>query len=462
MAVASLPVMLPCFWQSRIQAGDLGSHVYNAWLAQLISQGRAPGLEVARQSTNILFDLMLRAFLPLGAGIAQRIAVPVVVLVFVWGAFAFVSTVSGGRAWPMLPLLTMLGYGRVFHMGFLNFQLSLGLCFLAAALAWEWKPRRSWAAVGLLIVAWSAHALPVAWTIALLALVHAARRLTDTGRLALTGVGIVAILAARSALMAAWPARWFGSQILNATGLDQLWIFDDKYAWMMLGLAVLWILAGGTLLFERGFRAVITSVPLQCCILTAVGVAAFPSLVNVPGYKHALAYIAERMGLPLSVCVCALLAAARTRRYQHYLAGAMTLLYLGMLYRDERLLNTFEDRVSAAIAQLPPGQRVVNGIESQDMHVSPLTHMVDRQCVGRCYSYGNYEPSTAQFRVRAVRENGIVLAERRWVEAVEQGRYIVQERDLPLYQVVADDAGQVLVRGLMAGAPSGLTYWNPL
>ncbi|MGO9231695.1 MAG: hypothetical protein ACLQKA_21095, partial [Bryobacteraceae bacterium] len=42
--LASAVLLVPCFWQSRIQAGDLGSHIYNAWLAELIRQGRAPGL----------------------------------------------------------------------------------------------------------------------------------------------------------------------------------------------------------------------------------------------------------------------------------------------------------------------------------------------------------------------------------------------------------------------------------
>jgi hypothetical protein len=55
----SLLLLVPCFWQPRIQAGDLSSHLYNAWLAQLIERGQAPGLTLARQSNNVLFDLML-------------------------------------------------------------------------------------------------------------------------------------------------------------------------------------------------------------------------------------------------------------------------------------------------------------------------------------------------------------------------------------------------------------------
>src|SRR5438128_6320615 len=86
----SILVLLPVYWQPRVQAGDLSSHIYNAWLAQLIEAGRTEGLEIARQTTNILFDLMLGALLPLfGAELAQRISVSIAVLIFVWGAFRF-------------------------------------------------------------------------------------------------------------------------------------------------------------------------------------------------------------------------------------------------------------------------------------------------------------------------------------------------------------------------------------
>src|SRR5579872_2670848 len=99
-AGASAALVLPCWWQSRIQAGDLGSHIYNAWLAQLIASGRGPGLAVVPQTTNVLFDYLLKALLgAFGADAAQRIAVSLGVLVLVWGAFAFVRRVSSTVPW---------------------------------------------------------------------------------------------------------------------------------------------------------------------------------------------------------------------------------------------------------------------------------------------------------------------------------------------------------------------------
>src|SRR5215475_6448235 len=86
--LVSAALLAPCYWQPRLQAGDLSSHIYNAWLAQLITSGRADGLTLAPQTTNILFDLMLGGLFRLwGPDGAQRIAVSIAVLVFVWGAF---------------------------------------------------------------------------------------------------------------------------------------------------------------------------------------------------------------------------------------------------------------------------------------------------------------------------------------------------------------------------------------
>src|SRR5664279_893587 len=179
----SIFLLAPVYWQPRVQAGDLSSHIYNAWLAQLIETGRTQGLVIVSQTTNILFDLMLGGlFRLLGAELAQRISVSVAVLVFVWGAFRFVSVVGGRPAWHLLPCIAMLAYGWVFHMGFFNFYLSLGLCFWALALLWKPSARRAGAAAPILILAYLAHALPVVWTAGLIGYLLLAGRLSPKSR----------------------------------------------------------------------------------------------------------------------------------------------------------------------------------------------------------------------------------------------------------------------------------------
>jgi hypothetical protein len=83
--------------------------------------------------------------------------------------------------------------------------------------------------------------------------------------------------------------------------------------------------------------------------------------------------------------------------------------------------------------------------------------MIDRACLGRCFSYANYEPSTAQFRIRAVAENPYVAFRYRDSWDMQVGKYVVQDRDLPLLQLVVDEGGRMVVRSLKAGAPCGST-----
>ena len=443
--------------------GDLSSHIYNTWLAQLIGSGRAPGLAIVPQTTNVLFDLILSGlFNTLGAEAAQRISVSLAVLTFVWGAFAFVSVVSGRRAWNLMPAIVMLAYGWVLHMGLLNFYLSLGLCFWALALAWEWKPRRVAVAVPVLVVAYVAHGLPVAWAIALLGYLWLARPMAPPKRAILMAASLAAMVAARAVAIGMMPYIWLPQQMAMITGTDQLWIFDDKYLVPFAGLLLILVLLLVRLLRASGARSVVSSLPFQIGVLSAAGVFIVPTRLQIPGYNHALVYIAERMSLAVGICLCALLAAAPMRAYHRYAMGVVALLFFGFLYRDEGALNAFEDRMTRLVSQLPPGQRVVSAINDPTLRINALTHMIDRACLGRCYSYANYEPSTAQFRIRAVAGNPIVVSTYEDSWRLQTGSYVVKQSDLPLYQVDLDQAGHMAIRILTAGAQSGITYWDVL
>jgi hypothetical protein len=461
--VTSVLLLVPCYWQSHLQLGDLSSHIYNAWLAQLIESGRAPGLAIVPQTTNVLFDLMLSGlFKAFGAEAAQQISVSLAVLTFVWGAFAFVSVVAGRRVWGLMPAIAMLAYGWVLHMGLFNFYLSLGLCFWALALAWEWKPRRVAAAVPVLIVAYVAHGLPVAWTDALLAYLWLARRMTPPKRAILMAASLAAMVAGRAVVTGMMSYIWLPQQMVEITGTDQLWVFDGKYLVPFLGLLLVSVLLFVRLLGDSGARNVVSGLPFQIGVLSAAGVLIVPTRLQIPGYNHALVYIAERMSLAVGICLCALLAAAPMRAYHRHAMGVVALLFFGFLYRDEGALNAFEDRMTRLVSQLPPGQRVVSAINDPTLRISALTHMIDRACLGRCYSYANYEPSTAQFRIRVVAENPIVVPTYADSSNLQEGSYVVKQSDVPLYQVDLDQAGHMAIRILTAGAQSGITYWKVL
>jgi len=457
---ASCVLLAPCYWQSRLQAGDLSSHLYNAWLSELAAQGRAPGVTVQFQTTNVLFDLLLSALLKVsGADAAQRISVSLAVLVFAWGAFALVSKVAGRRSWSLLLPVTVFTYGWVFHMGFFNYFLSLGLCFWALAFAWE--PSRvslTWAAA-ILVVAYVAHPLPVAWVICILGYTWLARRYP---RKQLLFWALGAIAAAAFLIRLTLNARWSPDQFAMITGFDQARVFGSEYWFVYIGLLLVWAWLMIGVMRQSSVRAILASVPFQLCILGTAAVLVFPDWLMTPVYKHALAFISGRMSLPLAICMFALAGMAPVRASQTVAIAAVTVLFFVLLYRDESALNAFEDTMQTVVSQLPPGQRVIGGIDDPLDRVDALPHIIDRVCMGRCYSYANYEPSTGQFRVRVAGDSPIVISRYDDSWRLQNGLYVVQPKDLPLYQVVLEGSGHMFIRSLPAGSACGMTYWNGL
>ena len=195
VTLASVLLLAPCFWQSRIQAGDLSSHLYNAWLATLIDQGKAPGLWIEHRSNNILSDVALQWLLQHGGtGVAQRIVVSAAVLIFGWGAIAFISAVGGRKNWWLiLPWVWMLSYGFFYQMGFFNFYLSFGLCLWYLTIFWRFGWRMGLACSPLLILAWTAQPFPVVWAVGIAAYLAVARNQQPRQRLITLGLGVVVL-----------------------------------------------------------------------------------------------------------------------------------------------------------------------------------------------------------------------------------------------------------------------------
>jgi len=98
MLFLSAIVVAPCIWHRRIEAGDLASHAFNAWLAQLIAKGQAPGLYIVGQWHNILFDVMLlRTANLVGIAAAEKIVVSLCVLIFFWESSRSFERLRNGR-----------------------------------------------------------------------------------------------------------------------------------------------------------------------------------------------------------------------------------------------------------------------------------------------------------------------------------------------------------------------------
>jgi len=134
----SMALVIPCFWRPIVTGIDLQSHLYNAWLAELIQSGSIHGLWIGHQSTNIVIDIILAWLMKsFGVSVAERVLTAVLVLLFFWGALQFITAVSGRAAYWLVPWLAILSYGVVFQVGLLNYYLSCAIVLWLFAFLWK-------------------------------------------------------------------------------------------------------------------------------------------------------------------------------------------------------------------------------------------------------------------------------------------------------------------------------------
>lgn len=446
-------LLIPCFWQSRIQAADLGSHIYNAWLAAQIHRGAAPGLWISPQSNNILFDIMLEWLLVhVGPDWAQKLAVALCVLIFGLGALCFVFRVAGRNWWFTAPCVAMLSYGFIFHMGFFNFYLSLGLCLWYLAITWQqsWKPHIL--AAPLLVLAWTAHPFPVLWALGIALYVAIASRIQTPRRLQLLVLALMTIVVARYILVHRYAYSWSIRQIFFISGADQLNLFGPKYIIPFAALLFLWmILLRGQV--KLGTKYLMRQIPFHLWLINAAAIVLLPAQILFPKFALPFGFITDRFSLCAALMLCAVLAAAPPGNLIKFGPSAVAFVFFAFVFVDNRDLNRTEDRIDAIVQQLPAPERVVAALFSPSLRSLCLQHDLDRACLGHCYSYANYEPPSRQFRVRARPDNRIVLDKQADINALADGRYIVRPQDLPLHLIYqcGTDLKNVCSRPLKSG-----------
>jgi len=356
----------------------------------------------------------------------------------------------------------MLAYGWVFHMGFFNYYISLGLCFWALSLAWDFRPAGLASAAAIFALAYVAHGLPLAWSAGVLAYRFAADRLLPNHRGQVFVTAVAGVLLLTFTIGSVWKTQWFGDQLAASIGVDQVVPYAARYWWVSLLLALAIVYAVVYVVRVRGWRAALSWTPVHIALLTSLGIVVIPNWISIPNYNHALVFLAQRTSLTLCIVLCAVAASSPPQRMPKYLLLGAAILFFGFLYRDEAALNGLEDQIAAAVAQLPANSRVLSAVEAAYVRSNPVSHMIDRECIGRCYSYGNYEPSSSQFRVRLSGASPLVVATDRAANQLQGGSYIVQPRDVPVYQIFANPDGQLMIRQLTPGMQSGMSAWYGL
>lgn len=469
--VLSVLLLVPCLWHRHIQAGDLGSHVYNAWLAQLAKQGRAPGIYLVWQWKNVLFDVILFQLANLfGFLAAEKIAVSLCVLIFFWGVFALATAASRQAPWFLSPCIAMLAYGYTFHMGFMNYYLSIGLGCLGLALLWEGKRSGIAAAALIAPLALLAHPLGFLWLVGAGAYRLLWTRLKSWTQLILPALALTVLLAARWYFKRhpIYEPDWSDFPFYHWNGTDQFQVFGERYFYLQLGIILLVLLAIGVELWRPAkslgdwkIRRLLLEFYLICVCATAL----LPEDLRPTPQGSWIGGLVSRLTLFTAICAICWLGTLRPQKW--HLAGfsLCAAFFFLFLYQDTAYLNRMEASAEKITQQLPFGTRVAATLFAPEGYRTIYLHLVDRACIGHCFLVSNYEPSTKEFRVRVREGSPVVAATVDDSEEMQSGTYDVQEEDLPLkqiYQCDATDLTRLCIRDLAPGEKNDRLGYHPV
>lgn len=442
-AAAATALLVPCFWQRHIEAGDLASHLYNAWLAVQIQHGMFAGLTLAHPLSNVLIDWILVALIvPLGPAWTARLVCAAAVQIFFWGAFRFITVAVGPRPWFMAPYLGMLAYGLIFHFGFLNFYVSSGLCLWIVALLWRPTVRGLLLSIPLAILSVLALPLSLAWAVSILAYSHATRRNFQKRRVPLLIAGISILISVRILLMRMFASQWSFADLtglrgfLGFTGVLQFWLFGPKYLLLAGIVLVHWFL----LFVRRADRGNVTSDPLiHLWFLNMLAFLLLPSRIELPHYQLGLYFISERVSFFVAILFCAIVSGLRPGRGTIGISVLLAMAFFAFLYVDVRAINGVDSKLTALVSNLPPDQRVTASMRDSGANLNSLAHVLDWACIGHCFDYANYEPPSAAFRIRVLGNNAVVASTIGIVQEIEYSRHVVTEQEEPLYSLCPID-----------------------
>jgi hypothetical protein len=467
----SLLLLIPCLWHAHIEAGDLGSHVYNAWLAELVHQGKAPGVYIAWQFNNVLFDLLLFYSAQLfGLAAAEKIAVSLAVLLFFWGLFALMRAVSCRTPWFLTPCIAMLSYGYIFHMGFMNYYLSLGLASIGLSLVWPARKKGLLAAGVLAPLMLLAHPLGFLWFVGTAAYRLLWRKLTGLGKLLPPAGAVLILLAARRyvAHHTGYEVEWRQTPFWQLNGADQFHVFGERYGWFTLAVGLFFPVATLLALSNRSTRREFrTEGPL----ILGLYLVSFCTTALLPENLHTdptggwIGALVTRLTLVSALFGFCWLALLPRRKWHLFFSLACGAVFFTFLYQDTAFLNRMEAGTESVTKPLPFGTRTLSTIFAPNDYRTIYLHIPDRACIGHCFLVSNYEPSTRQFRIRVEQGSPVATASVDDSEDMQSGTYDVQEEDLPLkqiYQCDAKDLTHICIRDLAEDEKNGRLGYHPV
>ena len=399
-----------------------------------------------------------------GFVIGPKIVVAICALVFFWGVFSLAAATSGRPPWFLTPFIAMLTYGYTFNMGFFNYYLSIGLACFGLALLWRARGW-DWLAGALVFVfVVLAHPIGSIWFLGAVTYVLIRRRLDGPWGLFVPATAIALFVAAHWYLvhLAKFEINWLAKPFYLFNGADQLVVYSSRYgliACASLGIVVIWFACecfqrSEYLTFWKPLFFLVELYVVSFCVTSLL-----PQDLRTGIYSAWIGLLVSRLTVISAIFALCAMSCLQPRKWALIPMAACAAVFFAFLYKDTGVINRLESHAQALTANLPYGTRVIPTLEAPpDSRIPFLGHVIDRACIGHCFSYSNYEPSSGQFRLRVRPGSPVVTASNGDSQEMEGGAYVIGSADPPLkniYQCVPGDLTTLCIRDLAVGETPG-------
>jgi len=241
-------------------------------------------------------------------------------------------------------------------------------------------------------------------------------------------------------------------------GADQLALYGKRYVVLAVAAFCLGVACVSVDLFaaqgERGSWKRF-SLPLEWYAVAFCATALVPENLRPSPDAGWIGLLGSRLTTVSAIFGLCFLGLLKARKWQLAGFGACAAVFFVFLYQDTGWSNRLEANGEEMVGHLSPGTRVIVTLDApKGSRIQFVHHAVERACIGHCFSYANYEPSSREFRVRVREGSPVVTSSTDTAEDMAAGEYDVDETDPPLkqiYQCDASDLTKLCIRDLAAG-----------
>jgi hypothetical protein len=329
-----------------------------------------------------------------------------------------------------------------------------------------WKAqRRDWIAGAFIaMLALLAHPIGFLWMVGTLAYINVRVRVPGWWKLGLPVAAASAFTTVywytshRPALSADWDRGPF--YLYN--GADQLALYGQRYFYLAGAAFFFGVVCVAADLFSRRRENSFWKpfeLPFELYAVAFCATALLPENLRPSVNSGWIGLLSSRLTTISAILGLCIFASMKPRKWHLAGFGLCAVAFFAFLYQDTGWLNQLEANGEKFVENLSAGTRVIVTVRAPEGSRIPfIGHVVERACIGHCFSYANYEPSSGEFRVHVKKGSPVVTSSTNDAEDMASGEYEVDETDLPIKQIWQcndKDLTKLCIRDLAAGETNG-------